>query len=272
MVRRPDLPPGTPESVPELELELRTAKIVAPRPRPAAETEVALELAVDPRDLVLERAETTSMSTRAAPVAGPLPPPTSPPLSSRASLPSAGALVGPASARAVAVPTADIASDAALLADYGPPPRSWVFAPLYAYRVLKRRRELKAALAGRREEATRAAEEAENALAALVERVRGAASTLPAYAAALDELGRAEETMRSRDHAFSTEKDAHGARLAQIDARLSALEAELSQTQREERSAAQRLADAQDGLSREEAKLKRAEIELRAVQQRGGDA
>ncbi|HEY4011858.1 MAG TPA: hypothetical protein VGM06_00860 [Polyangiaceae bacterium] len=271
MVRRPDLPPNAPDGLPELELELRTTKIAAPKARAAPAPEEALELAIDPRDLVLERAETTSMSVRAAaPLSGPLPPPAPPPLSSRSSLPTAGPLAAPP-ARAGVAGMADIASDAQLLADYGEPPGNWAVSPLYAYRVLKRRRELKVALAGRREEARRAAEAAENALVAFVDRVRGTATALPAYAGGLDELARAEETMRSRDRVLSTEQDAHGARLAQVDARLSALEAELAQAQRDERTAALRLADAQEGLAREEAKLKRAETELRAVQQRGGE-
>jgi hypothetical protein len=270
MVRRPDLPPSSPEGLPELELELRTTKMAAPKPRPVPEAEEALELAIDPRALVLERAETTSMNVRAAPFSGPLPPPAPPPLSGRSSLPAI-ATSPAASARVVVAGAADVTSDAALLADFGAPPRSWVLSPVYAYRVLKRRRELKVALAGRREEAKRAAEAAENALVAFVERVRATAGALPAYAAGLEELARVEETMRSRDRALSTEQDAHGARLAQVDARLSTLEADLTQAQREERTAAQRLADAQEGLTREEAKLKRAEIELRAAQQRGGE-
>jgi hypothetical protein len=271
MVRRPDLPSGAPESVPELELELRTVKLSAPKPRAAPEPDTALELAVDPRALVLERAETVSMSMRAGAVSAPLPPPTPPPHPSRSSLAIAASPRRPALSHAVIAGAAHIASDAALLADYGELPRNWLIAPLYAYRVVKRLRALKTALAGRRDEAKRATGEAENALVAFVERVRHTAAGLPVYAAALEELGQAEEMMRSRDRVLATEQDAHGARLAQVDARLSTLEAELAQAQREERTAAQRLADAQEGLSREEAKLKRAEIELRAVQQRGGD-
>ena len=247
MVRRPDLPPGAHESVPELDLELRTVKLAAPKPRAVPEPDSSLELAVDPRALVLERAETVSMSTRAGAVSGPLPPPTPPPHPSRSSLAVAASPRAPASSHAVIAGAANIASDAALLADYGEPPRNWLLAPLYAYRVVKRRRALKSALAGRQEEAKRATGEAENALVAFVERVRGTAAGLPAYSGALEELGRAEEAMRSRDHVLATEQDAHGARLVQVDARLSTLEAELAQAQREERTAAQRLADAQEG-------------------------
>lgn len=271
MDRRPDLPTAAAESVPELDLEVRTIKMPASKPRAAIEGETALELAVDPRALVLERAETVSIGMRAGAVSGPLPRPTPPPHPSRSSLAVVGAARGPASSHAMIAGAAEIGSDAALLADYGATPRSWILSPLYAYRVFKRRRELKSALAGRREEAKRATGEAENALVAFVERVRGTAAGLPPYASALEELGRAEEAMRSRDRVLATEQDAHGARLAQVDARLSTLEAELAQAQREERSSAQRLADAQEALAREEAKLKRAEIELRGVQQRGGD-
>src|SRR5262249_51185037 len=48
-------------------------------------------------------------------------------------------------------PAVDLVADARLLADYGPPPRHWLLTPAYAWRVMKRRRELRAALLKRRE-------------------------------------------------------------------------------------------------------------------------
>ena len=76
--------------------------------------------------------------------------------------------------------------------------------------------------------------------------------------------------LRSRDKVLAAEQDAQKARLAQVDERLTALEAELSQAQIDERLAAEQLSSSQGALAREEAKLKRAEGELAAARQREG--
>jgi hypothetical protein len=76
--------------------------------------------------------------------------------------------------------------------------------------------------------------------------------------------------LRSRDNVLAAEQDAQKARLAQVDARLTALEAELSQAQIDERLAAEQLSSTQGALAREEAKLKRAEGELAAARMRDG--
>jgi chromosome segregation ATPase len=160
----------------------------------------------------------------------------------------------------------DLVSDARLLADYGPPPRHWILTPLYAWRVIKRRGELKAALVKRREECTRTTTETEDALAAFAERVRPAAEQQATYAPALKELRRAEEILRSRDKVLATEQDAQNARLSQVDARLTKLESDLAKAREEERTIAAELAASQGALARQEAKLKRAESELRMAQ------
>jgi hypothetical protein len=239
MAPRSDATSGAPGNVPELDLEVR--KPSAPQAKPKVESESPFELAVDAQALVRERS--------------------APPLQ-------------PAPVQAFLAVTADLAFDARLLADFGDPPRNWVFSPLYAYRVLKRRRELKRALAGRREEAGRAAGAAEDALVAFAERARATAETTTAYSGALDELRHAEELLRSRDRVLADEQDAQNARLAQVDARLAKLEAELVQAQRDEHAIGAELSESQGALGREEARLKRAEIELRAAHQRassGGD-
>jgi hypothetical protein len=162
----------------------------------------------------------------------------------------------------------DLAFDARLLADYGNPPQGWLTAPMYAWRVLRRRRELRQALAERRAEAAQTATEAEDALVAFAERVRPAAEKQPTYAVAIEELRRSEDLLRSRDRVLAAEQDAQKARIEQVDTRLGKLEEELSQARTDERAAAGALAAAQAALAREEAKLKRAEMELRAAQQR----
>ena len=91
-----------------------------------------------------------------------------------------------------------VASDASLLADHGEPPGHWLLSPFYAWRVLRKQREIKAALAGRREEAARAATALEDALVAFAERVKPAAQNVETYANLLAEACKADELLRSR--------------------------------------------------------------------------
>ncbi len=162
----------------------------------------------------------------------------------------------------------DIAADARLLADHGPAPTHLAMTALYAWRVLRRRRDLRKALSVRRTEAARARAEVDDALAAFAERVRPTAETCPEYGDALDQLRRAEEVVRSRDRVLASEIDAHRARLASVDARIGKLESEREQARADERNGAAHLATAQAELARAEAELKRAESELRAATQR----
>jgi hypothetical protein len=244
----------------ELELDVRARPAPKPPapPRKAAEP-LSLELAVDPRELVAERAA----EAHAAPVEHAL----------GGAAMSAPVVRGAGRGAAQAPmhdPELDLVADARVLAEYGEAPGSWVTAPLYAWRVLKRQRVLKAALVARKTEAEHAATVLDDALVAFAERVRPAADKLPAYSVALEDLARAEDVLRSRDKVLAAEQDAQKARLAQVDARLTALEAELSQAQIDERLAAEGLSSSQGALAREEAKLKRAESELAAARQREG--
>jgi hypothetical protein len=255
---------------PGLELNLRARPAPKPlKPPKKPSQDVPLELAVDPRQLVAQRAA----EAYGGPVSQARGPASSPGGPEARSL-GAAAMSAPVvrnvpMAGLRAAPLADgtdIGADARVLADFGEVPVSWVMAPAYAWRVLKRQRELKTSLAARRVEAEHAATVLEDALVAFAERTRPAAEKLPAYAVALEELQRAEDVLRSRDKVLAAEQDAQKARLAQVDARLAKLEEEQTQAHTEERMTAQELSSAQGALEREEAKLKRAEAELRAAQ------
>jgi chromosome segregation ATPase len=164
----------------------------------------------------------------------------------------------------------DVAFDARLLAEYGEAPKHWLLSPIYAWRVLRRQRELKKALVGRREEVKRALTEADDARVAFAERIRHDAEKpeerYKPFVPVLEQLRAAEELLRSRDRILASEQDAQSARLASVDARLARLEAELAQAQAAERAVAGELASAQAALARSEQKLKRAEAELRSAQ------
>jgi hypothetical protein len=234
-------------SVPDFELDVPRRGAPKPAaPRKKVEEEVTLELAVEPRALVAPRS--------------PGPP--------------AGVQPGQAlilRGQAAVASVGEVAFDARLLADHGDPPGHWVRLPIYAWRVLKRRRELRRVLAGRREEAKRAANEVEDALVAFAERVRPVAEKHGEFARCVEELRGAEDVLRSRDRVLASEQDAQTARLAAVDARLAKLEAELAHAQAEERTTAGELASSQAALARGESKLRRAESELRSAQQREAD-
>jgi hypothetical protein len=249
-------------AVPALELDMpvrRAAKPAAPKKK--IEEEVSLELAIDPRSLI-------------QPI-DPEPPPSIPASSSvRQAAPnmpprrdSTGSAALARRGRDSIQPAVhDLAFDARLLAEYGDPPANWVMSPFYAWRVLKRQRELKQALMGRREEAARTTTELEDSLVAFAERVRPTAEGHEPYAPMLDQVKRAEDALRSRDRVLAADQDAQTGRLASVDAQLSKLEADLAKAQAEERAVLTEIASSQGALSRAEAKAKRAESELRAAQ------
>jgi hypothetical protein len=240
----------------------------APAAKKKPEEELRLELAVDPRSLV------QPASSEPTPSSGPRPRPGgsagasgAPP---RAPLARVG---GGVLARRDEAPggleVGEVGFDARLLADYGDPPSHWLWSGLYAWRVLKRQREIKAALVGRREESRRAATELEEALVAFAERAKPPAEGKEAYVALLAEARRAEETLRSLDAVLAADQDAHNARLAAVEARLAKLETDLAIGQSSERELVTEISSSQGALGRAEAKLKRAESELRAAAREG---
>jgi hypothetical protein len=247
----------------ELDVPIRKApKAAAPKKKP--EEELSLELAIDPRSLVQPVVHEPSPESGARSRGGGPSSGAHGPLARRES-----ASLAPRAAGAGELQVGDLGFDAHLLADYGDPPRHWLMSPLYAWRVIKRQREIKQALAGRREEATRAATELEDALVAFAERAKPLVEHNAAYADALAGARRAEETLRSRDAVLAADQDAHNARLASVEARLAKLEAELASLQSSERTIAAEIASSQGGLGRAESKLKRAESELRAAAREG---
>jgi hypothetical protein len=230
-------------ALPALELDMPVRRVKKPAPsKRKPEEELSLELAIDPRTLIQpiepERGIAPSPDTAPVPRA-------------RGQQPAA---------------VHDLAFDARLLAEYGDPPGHWIGSPLYAWRVIKRQRELRQVLVGRREEAARTQTELEDALVAFAERARPTAERQGSYEPMLEEVKRAEEALRSRDRVLAADQDAQSGRLASVDAQLSKLEVELAKAEADERAVLTEIAAAQGALSRAEAKVKRADTELRAAQ------
>lgn len=250
-----------------LELDVPARKPQKAQAKKKQEVELNLELAVDPRSLVQPAASET------APASGPRSRP-------EGAAPGKGAAAGPSPsggsaalaarlATAAAPAVGEVRFDAQLLADYGEPPGHWLLAGLYAWRVLRRQREIKRALVGRREEAARTATALEDALVAFAERARPFVDGKEKYTSLFAEARSAEETLRSRDAVLAADQDAHKARLGAVAARLANLEAELAAAQGAERAVATEIASNQGALGRAESKLKRAESELRAAAREG---
>ncbi len=201
------------------------------------------------------------ISSPSIPIARPAPPP---PISQRSLAPHAPLTPpdGPAQA-----PIATDAFDAKALADYGPAPDAFWRTPLYAYRVMTRRAELRRTLARTKEEAESILKRVEDALVSLGERARSLAKdgggTLTE--SMLERVRGAEELLRNRGSALSGARDSHQATLAEIDARLTGGEAELARAIEEETQKAQAHETADADVKRAEAKLKRVDIELRAT-------
>src|SRR6185503_19108567 len=149
--------------------------------------------------------------------------------------------------------------DAKVLADYGQP-GAFYTAPIYAYRVFKRRSALRRDLATKRTDAERTKKRVEDALVALGERARALAK---GGAAALDRVKQAEDLLRSRDGALAGAMDSHRAAVAEIDARLSAAEIELARAREDEARASAARDAADEEHKRADAKVKRIEIEMR---------
>jgi hypothetical protein len=155
--------------------------------------------------------------------------------------------------------------EARALADYGEAPAQWWKTPLYAYRVLRRRPELKKIAEQKRREAERARGAADDALVAFAGVVRSRAERLGAYAGAFESVRATEQVLGERDAVLATETAAHKQRQAEHDAKLAELEAQLSQIQIEERTVGGELTEAEALLRRAEARAKRVEIEIRTA-------
>jgi hypothetical protein len=250
-----------PPQGPSLELDIPSRKAPKAAPKKKQEEELSLELAIDPRSLVQPAVD------KPAPPSGPRS--TGGVSPSAAIVPTKGGLATTRRSLAPGPQVGDIEFDARLLADFGDRPRHWLLSGLYAWRVLRRQREVRHALVGRKEEAQRSSTELEDALVALAERIKPAVEQKEGYADSLSEAKRAEETLRSRDAVLAADQDAHNARLAAVEARVAKLEAELVEAQAAERAIVAEIAASQGALGRAESKLKRAESELRAAAREG---
>ena len=142
-----------------------------------------------------------------------------------------------------------------MLGAFGPPPTTWWEPAVYAYRVRLRQAELGRLLGERRGVAGKAEEALGDALVSFAETMP-VAQKLAAYAAGLQAFDLAEQRLRREDSTLAAAMDAHFARLAEFDRRISPLQKELEDAKAD-------VAEAQAAGARADADHKRAEIEAR---------
>jgi hypothetical protein len=149
------------------------------------------------------------------------------------------------------------------LADYGEAPKVWWKTPSYAWRVLKRRPELKKLAAAKRREADRTRLQHEEALVAFAEIIRPQAEKNTLYAVALDGVRATEQVLRERDAVAAQEADQHKLRQAQFDQRVQELDVEVAKIREEEKLVQNELGETETLLRRAEVRTKRAEADIR---------
>lgn len=155
----------------------------------------------------------------------------------------------------------------ALLADYGPPPEQAWLAPLYAFRVWKRKRELTKQLAAKKDDLKAASDKRDDHLAALAERVHGSLVGDESYKVMLELLSKVEQTTAGRKEALAESKAKFDALAAQLDAGVAELDEQLSQVGAKRKQAMAVLDERAAVLQRAQAHVKRVEIELRNTQE-----
>ncbi|HEY2408913.1 MAG TPA: hypothetical protein VGI10_23070 [Polyangiaceae bacterium] len=158
-------------------------------------------------------------------------------------------------------------AEVARLASFGEPPRSPLTAPLYTYRVLARKRELRQRLL-RLEVARKSAEsERESALVSLSEHVRPELEKTEQFRRLLEPLAAIDRLAEDRSQALASTNTEYGSALAGYDAELAKL-ADMLLSERSKEQVKRGAFEERDASNRRaEAKFKRVQIEIRAVNQ-----
>jgi hypothetical protein len=177
------------------------------------------------------------------------------------------AAAAPATASAaVARPPLDVDPvDVLVLADYGPPPTAWFQTPLYALRVLTRRRELERELVRQRTLVADAEDRVVEQLARSAEALRGRIDAAHPAAALFGTLGRYDELTHSRATALNETSRQYAEQLAQVDERTASEEEQRGRLASLVQDAELELGRLSAERARADAKIKRLDIELRSA-------
>jgi hypothetical protein len=155
--------------------------------------------------------------------------------------------------------------EVSVVADYGAVPRNALGAPLYAYRVFARRRDLQKSIAEQHQALVAVELERDSALMQLGLDLRPALESSTAFRRLLEPVIEVERLASDRGAALSTADAGYRQEMAQFDGellRLREAEARAQQLAAEKRGVAD---STESELARAEAKSKRLQIETRGV-------
>ena len=152
-------------------------------------------------------------------------------------------------------------------AGYGPVPGAIYLLPLYSWKVFKRRRELRVALAELNLEVDRAELRRDEAFANVTNAARAEYEGDSRFESGFATVRLLEEQAGARGDALSQLSAQAQATTSQLAAQITALQAQLEQHRGQAQTAAQEVARRQDALGRVVARQKRFLIEARSAQQ-----
>ncbi|MBI3201732.1 MAG: hypothetical protein HYZ29_09335 [Myxococcales bacterium] len=170
----------------------------------------------------------------------------------------------PAPSLAPALPSVE-ASAVALVARYGPAPSAIYLAPLYAFRVLTRQRELRAELARLNGEIAAQDRKLDELLASLASDLRATLEGDSRFSAAYEPVRQLEGIAQERGAVLSQTNQQLDAQNAQLEQQLQAIQAQLPPLEAERDRAAAEVAEREAVLARVAAKQKRFLIEARSI-------
>ncbi len=157
--------------------------------------------------------------------------------------------------------------EVAILADYGPAPDQFLLTPLYAWRVLTRRRDLKRRLAVADEAVAQAERARDDRLADLAERARPTIEKSPEFASLLQPLIAAEQSAADRASALALRNAEFAKQVGAVDQQIADAHQKVQAAQAVVDAARRQLATKEELLRRAQALVKRVEIELRNTQE-----
>ena len=186
--------------------------------------------------------------------------PTAPPGPSATS----GAPAPLAQSLAPALPAVE-ASAVALIARYGPAPSPIYLAPLYAFRVLIRQRELRAELARLNGESAAQDKKLDELFASLAQDMRAQLEADSRFSAHYEPVRQLEAIAQERGAVLNQTNQALDAQSAQLEQQLQAIRAQLPPLEAERDRATAEVTEREGVLSRVAAKQKRFLIEARSI-------
>ncbi len=157
--------------------------------------------------------------------------------------------------------------DVAVLADFGRPPANALLCALYAWRVLRRKRELGRVLPKARAAAAAAEHDRDELLVAIAERARCKIQDDREMAGYLRPLEHIEQVAGEREKTLAARSGDYATAVGTIDARIAAEDGDAAAAQQRLKQARDTFEARSQELARAQAMFKRAEIELRNRQQ-----